>query len=300
MTAHPASPARTANAPRPAGHRRPTRLLAQALITAAAITAAGTAAWLTTGPASASTTPTSRNWITTGWGIHLANQADPLTVSHFFNTPGSFGTGSNAAASPVTDGFATSAVLAYSSYAQFAADVAAGAISYPYRWVMYDPENWSQTPVGEQQDPAKYLRLFGQLAHLHGYKVIETPARDLGGVTGALCPLLLTGDNLDLWYLRCGIAAAAARYSDIYVLQAQVDTTNLTAYAALFTAAKAQALAANPKIIVDTELSTNYGTPAQMAAAAQSVNAGGYYLSLTTPTLSQANQFLQIMHTAGF
>jgi hypothetical protein len=298
MTAQPASPASTTAAARPAGRGRLTRFLAQALIAAAAVTAAGTAAGLTA--ASASASPSSRNWITTGWNVHLASQANPATIPHFFNTPGSFGTGSATGASPVTDGFATTAVLAYSSYAQFAADIRTGAISYPYRWVMYDPENWSQTPKAERQNPVTYLRLFGQLAHAHGYKVIETPARDLGGVTGKACPLLASGDNLDRWYLRCGIAAATAKYSDIYVLQGQVDTTHVSAYAALFGSAKAQALAANPKIVVDAELSTNYGSAAQMAAAAKSVTASGYYLSITTPTIGKAVQFFQIMKTAGF
>jgi hypothetical protein len=37
-----------------------------------------------------------------------------------------------------------------------------------------------QTPAAEQQNPVKYLGLFASLAHQHGYKVIETPARDLG------------------------------------------------------------------------------------------------------------------------
>jgi hypothetical protein len=37
-----------------------------------------------------------------------------------------------------------------------------------------------------------------------------------------------------------------------------------------------------------------------MAGAAQSVNADGYYLSATTPTIAQAGQFLQEMQAAGY
>ena len=46
---------------------------------------------------------------------------------------------------------------------------------FPYKWVMYDPENWAATPVNEQQDPVKYMTLFGQLAHANGLKVIPGP-----------------------------------------------------------------------------------------------------------------------------
>jgi len=58
------------------------------------------------------------------------------------------------------------------------------------------------------------------------------------------------------------------------VLQNQVNTTNLSEYDWLFNNAKAQALAANPGIVVDSELSTNYGTPTQMATAAKSRRRG--------------------------
>src|SRR5260370_124673 len=127
-------------------------------------------------PASASTTA---NWMMTGWGIHLANQIDPGTFGHFFNTSSSYGTGPNAGSTPVYDGFGSNAVLSYTSYAQFASDIQNNAISPAYKWVLYDPEMWSQTPLNEQQNPVLYLQKFGQLAHANGYSAIEVPARDL-------------------------------------------------------------------------------------------------------------------------
>src|SRR5438270_143326 len=87
-----------------------------------------------------------RDWIATGWNIHLANQLDPAAAGHFFNTSGSFGTGPKASSNPVIDGFAANAVLVYDSYAQFSADLQSGAISPSYAWVLYDPEEWLQTP----------------------------------------------------------------------------------------------------------------------------------------------------------
>jgi hypothetical protein len=245
--------------------------------------------------ASAST----HNWIATGWNIHLLYQAQPATTSHFFNTSGAYGTGADPASSPVSDGFGTTPVLAYWSYAQFASDINHGAITSPYHWVLYDPEYWPQTPLNEQQDPRTYLRMFGQLAHAHGYQVIETPARDLGNTSGSVCPKQIP-ETLNQWYLRCNIAGAAGAYSDVFVLQDQVNTTSLTEYQWLFNSAKQQARAANPHVVVDAEISTNYGTANQMAAAARSVAADGFYVSMTATTISLASQFFQKMQAAGY
>jgi hypothetical protein len=247
--------------------------------------------------ASAST----HDWIATGWNIHLADQSDAATAKHFFDTPSSFGTGPKASVNPVTNGFAANAVLVYGSYAQFASDIQSGAISPAYKWVLYDPEEWSQTPVAEQLGPIKYLTQFGQLAHAHGYKVIEAPGRDLGNVarSGSACPEL-AGEDLDHWYIRCDIAGTAAAASDVVVVQDQVNTTNPAEYAWLFNNARQQALPANPQVIVDSELSTNYGTAGQMAAAAKSVNAHGFYVSITSPAIGQADQFFKLMRAAGY
>ncbi len=84
--------------------------------------------------------------------------------------------------------YATTPVLDFTSYAQFSSDIAAGAIKYPYKWVMYDPEDWSQTPGGEQDNPVKYMESFGKLAHAHGLKVVEAPAMDPCSVSGTAYP----------------------------------------------------------------------------------------------------------------
>ena len=51
---------------------------------------------------------------------------------------------------------------------------------------------------------------------------------------------------------------------------------------------------------MDSELSTNYGTAGQMAAAAKSVNADGFYVSITSPAIGQADQFFKLMRAAGY
>ena len=299
MSATPASQARCSATPgaRPIIRRR--RPLLGTLGSVVAATAAAFAVALGGGMSAASAA--THDWIATGWNIHLADKLDPATTRHFFDTPSSFGTGPTASSDPITKGFATNAVLVFDSYAQFASDIHDGSIGPDYKWVLYDPEEWSQTPLAEQLDPVKYLTKFGQLAHAHGYKVIEAPGRDLGNVAraGSACPEL-PGENLDQWYVHCDIAGAAAAASDVYVLQDQVNTTNLTAYDALFSSARQQALAASPRAVVDAELSTNYGTASQMAAAARSVSADGFYVSITGPAISQAGQFFRLMRSAGY
>jgi hypothetical protein len=285
----------------PAATARPARrfLLRAAAALGGTLATATLAAAIGSSAALAATTP-ARNWIGTGWNVHLSYQADPATTRHFFGASTSFGTGPNNAATPVTDGLSSSATMYYSSYAQFQADLSSGAITYPYKWVMYDPEGWANTPAAEQKDPVRYLGLFASLAHSRGYKVIETPARDLGNVA-TICPLnTRTGENLDQWYVRCKIAAGAAN-ADVYVLQDQVNTTNIPEYQWLFNQARAQAIAANPAVLVDAEVSTNYGDASDMAAAAQSVpKANGFYVSMTSPSIAEAGDFFDTMQAAGY
>ncbi len=302
MPATAAPPAGCSASPPVRRARRDVRRRRPLLGTLGSLLAATAAAFAATvgGGVSAASAST-HDWIATGWNIHLADQLDPATTGHFFNTSGSFGTGPKTSVNPVIDGFAANAVLVYDSYAQFAADLQSGAISHAYKWVLYDPEEWPQTPTAEQLNPIKYLAQFGQLAHAHGYKVIEAPGRDLGNVarSGSACPEQ-PGETLDHWYIRCDIAGAAAAASDVYVLQDQVNTTDLAAYGALFSGARQQALAASPRAVVDSELSTNYGTASQMAAAARSVNADGFYVSITSPAIGRADQFFRLMRAAGY
>ena len=55
----------------------------------------------------------------------------------------------------------------------------AGSITYPYKWIMYDNENWAQTPTAEKNDPVTYMQDFTSACHAHGYKSIMAPGYDL-------------------------------------------------------------------------------------------------------------------------
>jgi hypothetical protein len=273
------------------------RPLAKLTAVAAGAAIAGGAAlsMLPGGVASAATKPA---WFMTASNVQSLSQTDSATAAHFFNTSTAYGAGASLIKTPVQAGYATTPVLNYTTYAQFSSDISSGAIKYPYKWVMYDPEDWSQTPVNEQQDPVEYMELFGQLAHAHGLKVVEAPAMDLCSVSGTNYPRL-SGETCSQWFGRVNIAGAAASNGDIFVLQDESNTTNLSQYVSLFSTAAAQARSANSGVKVYSEVSTSNGTAAQMTAAAQSISPDGFYVAAPGAT-AQADQFFQSMEAAGY
>jgi hypothetical protein len=284
----------------PGRHRvrgwRPRTTRAKAGIAAlAAAGATGLALALVVGPAGAANKPA---WIMTGGNVQSMSLQDASTTSYFFNTPTAYGAGASLVKTPVQAKYATTPVLSYTSYAQFSSHIQSGAITYPYKWVMYDPENWSQTPVNEQQDPAKYMTLFGQLAHANGLKVIQAPSLDLAWVPGSVLPLH-QGESGNQWYVRVNIAGKAAAAGDIYQLQDESNTTAGGQYAWMFNTTQAQAQAANSNILAYSEVSTLNGTAAQMATAAQSISPDGFYVA-AAGNIPQTLQFFQLMKTAGY
>jgi hypothetical protein len=187
-------------------------------------------------------------------------------------------------------------VARYRSLATFQADVRAGAIHKAFRWVLYDPESWADTPVPEQVDPCAAMQSFGQLAHSFGYRVILTPARDLAMVPNTAVQKR-AGESISAWYLRTGIPGCAGRHADVIDIQAQALTLDELAYTAFVGEASAQAMAANPFAIRLSGVSTRYGTAEQMAAVARAVDVDGYWLNVPgpNPDFAKAVEFLQIM-----
>ena len=280
-------------------HTRGSRLHRWFLATAAT---AALAAGAILGPVLSSAAPASAasgpGWLMGAGTLAGIATQDPSTASQLLNSPNAYGTGSSLTADPIQSGFASTPVLSYSSYAQFASDIANGNISFPYQWVLYDPEEWSATPVNEQQNPIKYMTLFGQLAHANGLKVIMAPALDLAYVQGSVLPRL-RGESGPAWYTRVNIAGAAAAAGDIVTVQNESQTTNLSAYDSMYNTAAGEARTANPNVQVFAEVSTLNGTPQQMTTAAESITPDGFYVAAPNAT-TQADQFLQNMQAAGY
>ena len=276
---------------------RPRTTRAKAGIAAvAAVGATGLALALVAGPAGASTKPV---WSMTAGNVQTLSGVDASTTSYFFNTSAAYGAGASLVKTPVQAHYATTPVLSYTSYAQFASDIRSGAITYPYKWVMYDPENWTATPVNEQQNPVKYMTLFGQLAHANGLKVIQAPALDLAWVTGSVLPLH-QGESGDQWFVRVNLAGAAAAAGDIFQFQDESNTTAAGGvYVSMFNTTQGQAQAANASVRVFSEVSTMNGTAAQMASAAKSISPDGFYVA-AAGDIPTTDQFFQLMKTAGY
>jgi hypothetical protein len=235
----------------------------------------------------------------TAGNVQSLSGVDAGTTSYFFNTPTAYGAGASLVKTPVQARYTTTPVLAYTSYARFSSDIRSGAIRYPYKWVMYDPENWSATPVSERQAPVKYMTLFGQLAHAHGLRVIQAPALDLATVPGSVLPRR-SGESVNQWNVRVNIAGVAAAAGDIYLLQDESNTTVAGGvYASMFNSAKSQARAANASVRVFSEVSTVNGTAAQMATAAKSIRPDGFYVA-AAGKVTQTLQFFRLMRTAGY
>jgi hypothetical protein len=126
-----------------------------------------------------------------------------------------------------------------------------GRIGGGVRAIMYDNEHWKFTPMAEQMDPAKAIQQAAALVHAHGLLFISAPAVDL---TRVLAP---GPEKRYAAYLRLGLASEAARYADVYDIQAQGSEKHVPQYSAFVRAAAAQARAANPKVIVLAGISTN-------------------------------------------
>ena len=242
--------------------------------------------------------PAEPTWIMTAGNVRSLSAVDASTAAHFFNTSTAYGAGASLVKTPVQARYRTTPVLSYTSYARFSSDVRSGTIHYPYKWVMYDPENWPATPAGERRNPVRYMTLFGQLAHAHGLKVIQAPALDLATVAGSVRPRR-PGESADQWFVRADLAGAAAAAGDIFQLQDESNTTAGGQYAWMFNTTESQARAANASVLVFSEVSTVNGTAAQMATAAQSIRPDGFYVA-ADGKVAQTLQFFRLMKAAGY
>lgn len=139
----------------------------------------------------------------------------------------------------------------FPSFRAFERAIAHGRMRPETKAVLYDNEAWKFTPEREQDEFADYAQRFAQLAHEHGYQVIVTPAVNLATKQQA------AGERRFATFLRLNIPAAAARYADVFEIQAQGSQTPPSVFASYVTGAAQQARAANPKVLVFAGISTN-------------------------------------------
>jgi plastocyanin len=248
-------------------------------------------------------------WYTNPLSLITLLAASPTLARTFFDRPASFEWEGS-----VPVGWTTTPYVSYGSYARFADDVAGGTPpEAPV--VMYDPEKWNrdlpsdlragapdpaaiQTPGDEQRHPAKYMRLFGELAHELGYRVIITPGLNLVDVEGAHC-VRRPGERAVAAYLRCRLARSAAAAADEIDVQFQAEECNTTLYAADLRDAARQARNANPQVKVLSGLSTGWCVPSglKLLAAHLAVEGvvAGHFLAVFPAGQVAGGDFLNLL-----
>lgn len=244
-------------------------------------------------------------WIVTGSKMNTLSELDPALGAYHFDTPLAHAIGKeDGTQNQVVAGFDAQPTLKYESYARFRDDVAANRIDPSITSVLYDPEDWALTPDEEKRDPGRFMNLFADLAHAQGLVYVATPSRDLMGVPDAVCGK--QGDETySQAFLRCNIAGKAAAKADIYEVQAQVHERNPAVYRDFVQKTRAQALAANPRVVFLSGLATspyNYvATSRMLFDAHESVKdlVAGHFFTINSGEEPIAIGFLQLLKASG-
>ncbi|MHB1988284.1 MAG: hypothetical protein ACYCSF_09900 [Acidimicrobiales bacterium] len=153
-------------------------------------------------------------------------------------------------------------------------------------YVMYDNEDWQQTPVAEQLNPALYEQAAGTFLHSRQLRYIATPAADLTRVLDKGAPNEFAG------YIALDLSGGAARSADVLNIQAQGLEGTPSAYRSFLATTVAQAKAVNPHIVVYAGISTaRSSVPGAMFAAVQASRrlVAGYWLNVNTSNGRQAS-----------
>jgi hypothetical protein len=200
----------------------------------------------------------------------------------FFENPGNFVMNGKNGSQGFPAGWKCAPTATYPSYAALQEALAKGELPADVKAIIYDNESWKFTPVEEQHDLDKFEKLVADAVHKDQRTFIATPAADLVPV---LSPSVQKGGRYDE-YLRLGIARSAARYADVYEIQAQGSEDNLALYTRFVKSAAAQAREANPKVLIFAGLSTNPSgkkvTAQQLFDAVQATRGvvDGYWLNI--------------------
>jgi hypothetical protein len=210
---------------------------------------------------------------------HLADTGE--SGARFYAGPGNFIMNGMKGAEGFPADYRAVPAATFPSYAALESALEGGHLPKEVKAILYDNESWQFTPPAEQHDIARFEKLAADAVHRRGLLLIATPAVDL---TRVLSPQATIGRYDE--YLRLGIAGDAARYADIYEIQAQGSLGDLALYTRFVKEAAAQARAANPKITVFAGLSTNPNgrrvTPKDLydAVMATRGDVAGYWLNI--------------------
>lgn len=175
-------------------------------------------------------------------------------------------------------------VRSYTSYKAIEKAFERNAVGTDVRAILYDNEAWQFTPLDEQTHVAEYTRKAAELVRSHGLALISAPAVNL---VRAIDPS--SADKRYDAFVKLNIPRDSARYSDVFVVQAQGSEADVGKYRAFVDAAAAQAKAANSGAIVLAGISTN---PSGQRVSAETIlaaihatqnNVDGYWFNVPSP-----------------
>ncbi len=233
---------------------------------------------------------------------HRADADATKPIRWLFNGPGVAAIASNAEASRVLDGaepfvmlgpavqsapqsWKAVLVASFTNLNALSRALEADRLPEGVSGVMYDNERWKFTPEAEQRGHAGSVKQAADLVHAKGLIFLAAPAVTL---VAAMAPDD-KGPRYEA-YLRLRIAADAARYADVFDIQAQGSESNAALYADFVRRAAAQAREANPKVIVLAGISTqpngqnvtSYDILRAIAATEDFVD--GYWFNIPRPS----------------
>jgi cellulase (glycosyl hydrolase family 5) len=211
----------------------------------------------------ASASPLSRTraipaWVISARALAQLEASDEAISSYFFDTPRTFVTGAGSDTLTALSVPAAIPTASFTSETALASAVESGSLAPGTRAVVLDLEHWARTPVAEQRRPGSYYALAAQIAHRYGLLLIADPASNLAlARSPRLAPSMQYAK-----FIQLRIAASAARFGDVYEIDARGPAPSGPVYTAFVQAAAAQALAAAPDV---TMLATLTSGPRRLA-----------------------------------
>lgn len=227
-----------------------------------------------------------KSWMIATGPLNALFRRSPELARRYFDTPSSFTSGK-----APTD-FLTTRAASHKSFSAFVKSTPA------YTWTLYNPERWeddyTQTPLLEQQHPSAYMDAFCTVAHRQGRSVILMPARNLVTVMSGDCAKM-PSETVDDAYIRTGLARDGAA-GDVFVVQAQALQPDPRAYAQFVQRSK---MSLPEGHAIWAGLTTMRGDAVSLMVECWSAvepAVDGFYLNSTPETIKVAEEFLSTIH----
>jgi hypothetical protein len=205
------------------------------------------------------------SWMVSAGGARRLMAASPSASTLLFDTPFSFVTGTGAPGAAAIGLGNAVPTATFANERLLSQRITRGQLPAGTVAVQYQPRT-PVTPRNQLQDPAEAFRQAGLVAHAHGLLLVGSPALNVAkSGSRHLRKIKWTSK-----YLKRRFAAAAARYSDVYVIQAQSLQHRPNRFAAFVRQASAQATNAHRSVEILTEIRSGSGAHAPTVPMLQS------------------------------